>query len=83
MGIDRSLNLNPEPAGRAPSKRTYRAHRVRARSGTTTVIRLPLDPNRGRIYAPCDNVSARQRPLVGDSLNDEQGSDGLFSPLSH
>jgi len=81
MEIDHSLDPNVNVARapyRTPSVPTHWDHGVSTRNDPTT--RRPLSaPKVDRTDISSGDTFARQRPLTGDSLNDEQWSDDLRS----
>ena len=81
MRIGRSLIPNPKIT-RAHSKAIRRTHRVSVRKGNIT-CRHPSGPNLERAEMPGGDSVARQRALIGNSLDDEQWSDDLYNPSSH
>ena len=82
MRIGRSLNLNPRFV-RAHSMPIYRTRVVPVGKGTTATRRNLSAPSSERAEMSGGESIARQRALVGNSLDDEQWSDDLFNPLSH
>jgi len=76
--IDRGLDHNVKLV-RTPSISTHRDHGVLVRSDPTTTRRPPSAPKVDRTNVSSGDTFARQRPLIGDSLNDEQWSDDLRS----
>ena len=82
MEIDHGLNLNvkvPRAPSRAPSIPTHWDHGVTTRNDPTTTRRPPSVPKVDRTNISSGNTFARQRPLTGNPLNDEQWSDDLRS----
>lgn len=78
MEIDHGLNLNVKVA-RAPSIPTHWDHGVSTKNNPTSTRRPPPAPKVDRTDIPGGDVLARQRPLIGDSLDDKQRSDDLRS----
>ena len=78
--IDRGLDPNIKLV-RALSTLIHWVHGVSTREGPTisTTRRLPSVPKVDRTSVSGDDSFARQRPLIGDSLNDEERSDDLQS----
>ena len=58
-------------------------HGIPTRKGTAITRQLPSAPSFELGGTPGDDGVARQRALVGDSLNDEQRGDGLSNPASN
>lgn len=84
MEIDCSLNPNPELA-RTSSVLIHRTHGVPTTSleSTTGSRRLPPAPGGVELAGTSGgNCVARQRVLVGDSLDDEEWSNDLSNPPS-
>ena len=79
MEIDRSFNLNLRLT-RVHSVLIRRIGAVSVMNDTTPTRRPPSTPCFERADTPGSDSVARQRALVGDSLNDEQWSDDLFNP---
>ena len=77
--IDRSCNPNFKLA-RVLFISIRRTHGVPTRKGVTTSRQLPSIPSYELTQMCGDNRVARQRALIGDSLNDQQGGDNLFGP---
>jgi len=76
--IDRGLDPNIKFI-RAPSITTHWAHGVRIGDDLTATRRPPSVPKVDRTDTPGGKAFTRQRPLIGDSLNDEQWSNHLRS----
>ena len=81
MDIDRCLNPYLEPVG-ALSTLIHQAHGVCTRRGDIANLRLPPYHNLDRGDVSRDDGTARQCASVGDSLNNEQGSDCLSNSSS-
>ena len=79
LEIDRSLSPGPEFAG-VHLVLIHRTHKSLTMGGTATTRRPPSAPNFERIETLGDDSVARQRALVGDSVNNEQRSDDLSNP---
>ena len=76
-GLDPNVKVARAPS-RAPSIPTHWDHRVSTRNDPTT--QRPLSaPKFDRTDISSGDTFARQRPLTGNSLNDEQWSDDLRS----
>jgi len=58
---------------------THWDHGVLTRNDPRTTRRPPSAPKVDRTDISSGDTFARQRPLIGDSLNDEQWSDDLWS----
>ena len=79
MEFERGVNPNAMKLVRTPSILIRRVHGVPAGKGVTTVRRLSSAPKDERTRISGRDTVARQRALIGDSLNDEQWSDDLPS----
>ena len=82
MEIDCSRNTNPKLA-RVLSLPIRQVHRVHGRKGTAITRPLPSVPSFELTGMWGSNRVARQRALICDSLNDQQGSDHLPGSTSH
>lgn len=76
MEIDHGLDLDVKLV-RAPSIHIHWAHGVPIRNDPTTIRCPPSAPKVDRTDISSGKAFARQRPLIDDSLNDEQRSDDL------
>ena len=83
MGIDGSLNPNPELAREVQPTSTHRTRGIPTRNGTATTRQFLSGSGSERTDSPRVDGVASQRALVGDSLNDEQWSDDLSDPPSY
>ena len=79
MGIICSLNANPRLAS-VHSALNHRARGVLTRNVTVAIRRLPTAPCIERAHMSRDETFARQRTLVGGSMNDKQWNEDLFNP---
>ena len=78
------LCLSPNTKlARVHSKFIHKVRGVLTRKGATVVSQPPSATSLELINTSGDNSVARQRALVGNSLNDEQRSDYLSSSLPH
>ena len=76
MEADRGLNCNLKFTG-VHSTLAYRTREVFIRKGSIATSQLSSSPNFQLNDLSGDDSVARQRTLVGDSLNDEQWRDDL------
>jgi len=79
MEFERGVDPNARKLIRALPILIRRVHGVPAGKGATTVRRLSSAPEDERTGISGRDTVARQRVLIGDSLNDEQWSDDLPS----
>ena len=79
MENDRRFNPSPKLARAWHSMTIHRTHVVPTGINTTATRQFPFE----RAAMPWNNSVARQRALIGDSLDDEQRSDDLSNPSSH
>ena len=82
MKIYRSLIPIPKFA-KVYSAPIHRTHGDPIRKGNVTTCRNSSAPNFERAEMSGGDIVARQRALVGNSLDDEQWSDDLSNPPSH
>ena len=78
MEFERGVDPNAKLV-RALSILVRRVHGVSTGKGTTAIRRLPSAPEAEGTGVSGRDTGARQRALIGDSLNDEQWSDDLPS----
>ena len=84
MEIDRSLDRDPKFTRPVPML-LCETHRVCTKSATIATRRLPAGPNVDRtgVTVSRDDCVARQRALVGHTIDNQQWSDSLSDPSSH
>ena len=82
--VESDRDINPDrKLARAISIFIHRTHWIPTKKGTIATRRLLPGPNAERTWMSNDGGVARQRPFVGDALDNEQWSDSLFNPSSH
>ena len=74
-----SVNLSPSLA-RTCSPHIRRSHGVLTRKVSTAIWRPPSGPSLELAHVGGNDGIARQRALIGDSLDDKEWSDDLFNP---
>ena len=83
MNLIKVGDCNPRKLARVHSTLIHGTHGVPTEGGTTLTRRLLSAPCFERTKMSGDEGIARQRALVGDSLDDEQWSEDLTNPSSH